>query len=176
MKLITYIFSIILIATACDSNEVVQEEAKEKVEIEKDLGLLDFDSIADESIAYTQNRDLDGDGIGDEIYFDFTGGAHCCYLLSLDLSTQDSLFTYPFEMDGGYIFDVDGSLPDHFRIEDFDKDGLPEIFMEIYTYNGEITPVEKEWTRDYGITTNYILFDFKEGAMQVRDYQLEKEL
>jgi hypothetical protein len=91
--------------------------------------------------------------------------------MSLELSSKDSLISYPFEMDGGYLLGVEDNSPDHFQIMDFDSDGLPEIYMEIYTtYNDEITPIELEWTRAYGITTNHIIFDYINGVMEVRDY------
>ena len=45
--------------------------------------------------------------------------------------------TFPFEMDGDYIGDVDNSQPDQFDIRDIDNDGLPEIEMQIQTYNGQ---------------------------------------
>jgi len=176
IKFNIYLLLIVLFVSACESKEVTEKQApKEEPISEEYFDSLAFDSILDASIAYTQNRDLDGDGISDEIYFDFTNGAHCCYLLSLDLSSSDGVIDYPFEMDGGYVMGVDGSMPNHFQINDFDEDGLPEIYMEIYTYNAEITAIEGEWTKEYGITTNYILFDYKDGKMEVRDYILTKE-
>ena len=146
------------------------EEVNKEVELEKGVDLLEFDIIAAASIAYRQNRDLDGDGLDDEIYFEFAGGAHCCYYMSLELSSKDSLLSYPFEMDGGYLLGVGENSSGQFQIKDFDNDGLPEIYMEIHAYNGEISPLESEWTRDYGITTNHIIFDYVDGLMEVRDY------
>lgn len=169
MKLSRYIFLVILFATACKMEEENKEVQKE-VEVEEGIDLFEFDSIAAASIAYRQYRDLDGDGIDDEIYFEFTGGAHCCYYMSLELSSKDSLLSYPFEMDGGYLLGVGDNSSDQFQIKDFDNDGLPEIYMEIHAYNGEISPLELEWTRDYGITTSHIIFDYIDGVMEVRDY------
>ena len=148
------------------------EEVNNEVqrEVEEDIDVLEFDSIAAASIAYRQYRDLDGDGIDDEIYFEFTGEAHCCYYMSLELSSKDSLLSYPFEMDGGYLLGVEDHSSDQFQIKDFDNDGLPEIYMEIHAYNGETSPLELEWTRDYGITTSHIIFDYIDGVMEVRDY------
>ena len=169
MKLSRYIFLVILFATACNMEEVSKEVQKE-VEVEEGIDLFEFDSIAAASIAYRQYRDLDGDGIDDEIYFEFTGEAHCCYYMSLELSSKDSLLSYPFEMDGGYLLGVGDNSSDQFQIKDFDNDGLPEIYMEIHAYNGETSPLELEWTRDYGITTSHIIFDYIDGVMEVRDY------
>ncbi len=125
----------------------------------------------EESINYTQNRDLDGDGTVDRIFFDYTGGGHCCYKMSLKLSSMSDTLFYPFEMDGGYSFAVDGSQPDHFKIEDMDDDGLDEIFMEIGTYNGQLEPLPDAWKEGYGIQTHYLLFDFKDGRMSIRDVE-----
>ena len=150
--------------------EEVNKEGQKEVEVEEYVDVLEFDSIAAASIAYRQYRDLDGDGIDDEIYFEFTGGAHCCYYMSLELSSKDSLLSYPFEMDGGYRLGVEDNSPGQFQIKDFDNDGLPEIYMEIHAYNGEASPLEIEWTRDYGITTSHIIFDYIDGVMEVRDY------
>lgn len=173
MKFSCYIFIVILFTTACNIEEVNNQVQKE-VEVEEDFDLRYFDSIAAASIAYTRNRDLDGDGINDEIYFEFTGGANCCYYLTLELSSKESLLSYPFEMDGEFMSGPDTSSLDHFQIKDFDNDGLPEIYLEIYAYHGEVTPIEIEWTRDYGITTNHIIFDYINNIMEVRDYNPAK--
>ena len=78
-------------------------------------------------------------------------------------------------IDGGYSFGiVDGSQDGHFNIKDYDQDGLVEIFMAISTYNGEAYPIEQEWINEYGIHTNYILFDFIEGKMVLKDYNDKK--
>ena len=143
MKFSIYIFSVILFATACNMEEVSNKVQKE-IESEEGVDLLEFDSIAAASIAYRQNRDLDGDGLDDEIYFEFNGGAHCCYYMSLELSSKDSLLSYPFEMDGGYLLGVEDNSSDSFQIRDFDNDGLPEIYMEIHAFNDEISPLELE--------------------------------
>jgi|GEM_PF-4009145 len=123
------------------------------------IGGPSFDQYLKESQEYLRNRDLDGDGIADEILFDYSGGAHCCYTMSLQLSSQEDLLEYPFQMDGGYIFGVDGSNPHQFRIEDVDADGRMEIRMQIDMYNGRPAPWNKKWPRRYGIHQNDILFD-----------------
>jgi len=139
----------------------------------KDTIQTEIESLIEESRSFLKNRDIDGDGNFEEICFDYTGGAHCCYKLSLKLSSIDSVFEFPFEMDGGYTFQiVDGSQPDHFFIKDYDNDGLDEIFMEIATYNGEKYLLEKLWTELYGIKTNYILIDYSDGKLVVTDHAI----
>jgi hypothetical protein len=115
--------------------------------------------------------DFDGDGNNDRIVYRFTGGAHCCYLISVLLSSDQTLREYPFEMDGGYEGGLDLGNPSRFDIKDFDGDGLPEIFMEINTYNDEIYEIPLEWTKEYGITSNYIVIDYKDAKLIVVDYQ-----
>jgi hypothetical protein len=114
---------------------------------------------------------MDGDSISDFISFDYSGGAHCCYTLSLKLSSRKDTIHYPFEMDGGYGFGiVDGSNHDQFNIADYDNDGLPEIFLGHSTYNGEPYEIDKNWTKEYGIKTNYIIFDYVNGKIELSDY------
>lgn len=144
-------------------------------ENEFDIVINEVESLIQESENYLENRDFDGDSISDYLSFSYTGGAHCCYKMSIKLSSQKDTIKYPFEMDGGYGFGiVDGSQHDHFSIDDFDQDGLAEIFIEIATYNGEKYAIEKEWTDDYGITTNYIVFDYQDGEIVIMDYDKEK--
>jgi hypothetical protein len=75
--------------------------------------------------------DIDGDGEKDKIEYCFSGGAHCCYKISVLLSKNKKRYDYPFEMDGGYVGGLDLSQTNHFFIKDYDKYGLPEIFMKI---------------------------------------------
>lgn len=130
-----------------------------------------FKELQEESKNYLLDRDIDEDGTPDHISFEYSQGAHCCYYMSIKLSTKKDTINYPFEMDGGYIFGVDGSWPEHFEINDFNCDGYDEIFMEIATYNGKKDPIPSEWTKEYGITTNTIIFDFIDGELVVVDFQ-----
>jgi|LakMenEpi03Aug12_release.lakeMendotaPanAssembly.Ray.scaffolds.fasta_scaffold129873_2 hypothetical protein len=115
--------------------------------------------------------DLDGDKINEEIYFDYSGGAHCCYHIHIKLSSNETVYDYPFDMDGGYIFGVDNSWPDKFDIQDYDKDGLPEIKMMIQTYNAEIGKVPFKWKTKYHIKSNTILIEYENGKLITRDFK-----
>lgn len=140
-----------------------------------DSSYIQVQNLIEESVNYLRNRDFDGDGKEDFVGFDYTGGAHCCYRMTLKLSSMKDSIHYPFEMDGGYGFGiVDGSNYDQFTVEDVDEDGLPEIFMGIQTYNGIKDPIPKKWTRKYGIQSNYIIFDFIDGAIILEDFDAEK--
>jgi hypothetical protein len=113
--------------------------------------------------------DFDGDGRKDTIRYFFSGGAHCCYTIAVELTGHNRVYNFPFEMDGGYMFGLDLSQPHHFNIKDYDNDGLPEIFMEINTYNGEKFPLPADWTKEYGIRSNYIIIEYKNNEITVRD-------
>lgn len=119
---------------------------------------------------WLNNFDFDGDHQIDSISFDYTGGAHCCYHISIKLSSTKKFYHYPFEMDGGYMFDVDNSWPDKFDIQDYDKDGLPEIKMKIQTYNGEIAKIPLKWKTTYHIKSNTILIEYEKEKLITRDF------
>jgi hypothetical protein len=114
--------------------------------------------------------DLDADGINDRIWFDYSGGAHCCYKIYIVLSRDSAERDFPFEMDGGYIAGVDSSQPEQFAIRDIDHDGLPEILMKIETYNAEVYPIPRKWKHLYGIKTNHIVIEYQNGRLITRDY------
>lgn len=114
--------------------------------------------------------DLDGDFVNDNIFFEFTGGAHCCYKINIVLSSDKEERKFPFEMDGGYVFFVDNSIPEQFDIKDIDHDGLPEILMQIQTYNGRPEDIPSEWTKQYGIRSNKIIIEYSGGEIITRDY------
>ncbi len=115
--------------------------------------------------------DLDGDGIKDHIYFDFSGGAHCCYKINIVLTSDKKERTFPFEMDGGYIGGIDNSKPDQFDIRDIDNDRLPEILMRIQTYNGGSKAIPVKWQTEYGIKSNHIVIEYKGEQLTIRDYK-----
>lgn len=115
--------------------------------------------------------DLDGDGVNDRINFDFSGGAHCCYKISIILSSDRTERTYPFQMDGGYVgtAGIDNSKPYQFDIRDADGDGLPEILMQIQTYNGIAQKIPRKWRRKYHITGNHIMIEYENCRLEVKD-------
>jgi hypothetical protein len=112
--------------------------------------------------------DLDGDGSNDTIHIDFSEGAHCCYRISVTLTSTGATTKLPFELDGGYAYGLDLGRPDHFDVRKIDAP-LPEIVMEIETYNGEENPLPKEWKKRYGFSTHHIAVGFPGGKLRVRD-------
>lgn len=162
-------FALIACSNTSSEQSVVSSTSEKEVEISDSTPI-------DESENYLENRDFDGDKISDHLSFHFTGGAHCCYKMVLKLSSLKDTIKYPFEMDGGYVFGVDGSQPEQFNIGDFDEDGLPEIFMRISTYNGEEYPIDPELTSEYGIKSNHIIFNYSNGAIVLEDYDEKKHI
>lgn len=169
-------YLLIFILSGCN-NFSSEESVIGKTEEITDAMFKEDKSLIEESKNYLQNRDFDGDKIDDYLSFNYTGGAHCCYKMILKLSSEKDTIEYPFEMDGGYEFGiVDGSQHDKFNIDDYDKDGLPEIFMEISTYNGEKYSIDTEWTIKYGIKSNDIIFNYSNGKIVIEDYDEKKHI
>ena len=167
-----WLLCLVLIGCNNTSSErgVKKDYPKKEKETSKSIS-SELGSLPAESKSYLQHRDFDGDKIMDHLSFNYTGGAHCCYKMILKLSSMKDTVKYPFEMDGGYEFGrVDGSRHDQFEIYDFDKDGLPEIFMGISIYNGEKNPIDPEWFRKYGIQGNFIIFNYNDGEIVIENY------
>jgi hypothetical protein len=119
---------------------------------------------------WLQSFDIDGDGKKDNIDFEFSRGAHCCYKIEITLSKSKKTVKFPFEMDGGYVGgSIDNRHPWHFDIRDIDNDGLPEILMRIETYSYHVYPIPKKWQKRYGFKTNFIVIEYEKGKLKVRD-------
>jgi hypothetical protein len=120
---------------------------------------------------WLEQFDFDGDGLNDQVLFHYSGGAHCCYTLEVILTSNKKSVKYPFQMDGGYVGGVDDSRPDQLKIEDIDRDGLPEIVVQIETYNGKSHTIPKAWQKQYGITTNKVVIEYEDGQLHTRDFE-----
>jgi hypothetical protein len=123
----------------------------------------------DPAIPWTHTFDLDGDGANDEIEVSFSGGAHCCYRLSVYLSSTGEAHPLPFELDGGYIGGLDLSRPEQFEIRKTDGT-LPELVMRVGIYNGELQPIPQIWTEQYGVRTHRVAVGFTGGRLRIRDW------
>ncbi|MEJ2694441.1 MAG: hypothetical protein P8166_15775 [Candidatus Thiodiazotropha sp.] len=115
--------------------------------------------------------DFDGDKHKDTVLVSFSDGAHCCYRISIKLSSQSHPVSFPFWIDGGYVGGLDLSNPDNFFISDFDHDGKPEIYMHISQYNGKSYPILKEWQQKYDFKSNNIIIDFKGNRFVIYDFK-----
>jgi hypothetical protein len=119
-----------------------------------------------------QNQfDFDGDRIIDSIYYQSTGGANCCYELSVRLSKFQKLLKIPFLVDGGYLF-FDLSQKENFNIIDQNNDGTFEIFINIDHIERDFATDELNSLQDkYGFKTSKIRVDLSEGEIKVFDYK-----
>jgi hypothetical protein len=117
--------------------------------------------------------DFDGDGINDTVEVTFTGGAHCCYRLAVRLTSNGVTHRLPFQLDGGYVGGLDLSQPRRFDIRSTDGN-LPELLMEIETYDGKPAPIPDAWQRQYGFRTHYVAVGFAHGQLHVRDWPRAK--
>lgn len=170
-RVLTLVFICSFFCGCADTSSKEEAEVNHNSKEVVDSNSLEVSNIVQNGDDYLKGRDFDGDGLSDEILFFYTGGAHCCYQFSLKLSSHQDTLTYPFEMDGGYEFgNVDGSQPSQFKIDDFDGDGNPEIFMKIGTYNGVESPVDSAWKLAFGVKSNSIIFDYVNGKIVVEDY------
>lgn len=115
--------------------------------------------------------DLDGDGKPDRIGVTFTGGAHCCYRLDLRSSRAGRAYSLPFELDGGYPRGFDLGQPEQFHVADNNGDGLPDLYLQIATYNGKPGPIPLAWRTRWGIRTNQVVVSLKGGRLVVRDLE-----
>lgn len=110
---------------------------------------------------FLKKWDFDQDGINDTIYFEYTGGAHCCYHIRINTTSDKKTWSYNDDMDGGYVMGVDDSYPEKFNIKNYDNDSAPEILMEINSYNGEYYP-----------GGGHILLDYHDGYFFKKDFDL----
>lgn len=83
----------------------------------------------EQDLSWQSRYDFDQDNKIDTISYTYSGGAHCCYYLSINLSSLQQEVEIPYEIEGGYMF-FDLSKPDNFNILDIDKDERPEIFIK----------------------------------------------
>jgi hypothetical protein len=126
-------------------------------------------SHGDDGVPWTHAFDFDGDGVNDTVEVTFTGGAHCCYRLAVRLTSTGARHRLPFQLDGGYVGGLDLSQPRRFYIRRTDGD-LPELLMQIETYNGKPEPLPDVWRQQYGIRTHYVAVGFVRGQPRVRDW------
>ena len=121
------------------------------------------------SIPWTEQFDFDGDGRADRIHPSFTGGAHCCYRIAVELTSLGETVALPFQLDGGYVGGLDLSAPAHFDVKKLEGHSLPELLMEIETYNGVPKELPPEWRRRFGIVSHHVAVGFPNGKTVVRD-------
>jgi hypothetical protein len=111
--------------------------------------------------------DFDGDGRDDRVTTEFTGGAHCCYRLTIELASG-AKHELPFELDGGYVFGLDTTFPERFNAADFTGDGHPDLCMQIATDDAVEEAVPREWIDRWHLRSRYVVVYFADGELEVR--------
>lgn len=96
-------------------------------------GAIDGGASADAAVAL----DLDGDGAADRVVESFSGGAHCCYRITIELAAGPHL-ALPFDLDGG-----DLGRTAHYDVA-IEGDSRPALRMTIATYGGHPEPLAPE--------------------------------
>jgi hypothetical protein len=91
---------------------------------------------------YSNNWDLDGDGILDKIMFVGNDGAHIYYRILIHLSSIDNFFFYPYLSTDMPMYEPidllrknDDSMFPVFVVHDFNKDGKEDIYLNISKNN-----------------------------------------
>lgn len=124
--------------------------------------------------AWREAHDFDGDGVRDVIVIDFSGGAHCCYTVGVYLSSRGQTLRLPFQLDGGLSPGQDLiDRPERFSLRE-EPDDLPEIVMEIETYNGEPSTLHPAWRRRWGVRSHRVAACFAGGRLRLRDESGER--
>ena len=119
--------------------------------------------------AWRRAYDWDGDGEKDEVNDRFSGGGHCCYRVGVLLSSKKTTTWLPFWMDGGYVHPMDlPDIPEQFSVGRT-PGGLPEMRMQIATYNGVPASLPQSWRDRYRIRSHTIGVSFPKGNVRVRD-------
>jgi hypothetical protein len=123
---------------------------------------------------YSNKWDLDGDNKNDSILFIGNGGAHTYFHLRIVLTKDNLIRDFPtFHLDMPYVGKIEtlkewGKHPGvQFVIHDFDSDGIDEIYLNIDNPFGSIPKKMKR----QGLTSPYILIDFSENKLKVRNFE-----
>ena len=162
-----------MLLVACSSREQAVVSSKHDAAVvahTADAGVADtatIDAVPGAGDPHWAKRfDFDGDHIPDEIASTFSGGAHCCYTLSVKLSQSGRVVAVPFELDGGYPGGLDLSQPGNFHVE-LGADGVASLWMRIASYGARSEAIPLAWVRDYGIHSHLIRVELRGGTLHV---------
>lgn len=127
---------------------------------------------------YSNNWDLDNDGINDGVFFVGTGGAHLYYFLRIVLSSDKAVRDFPYLQSDFPFFAMDEWLTEtdfnsinnqvQLAVIDFEKDSTNDIYIELD--NSTIQAYHKILKRKR-IKTNYVVLTFKKGKAILKDFK-----
>jgi hypothetical protein len=125
---------------------------------------------------YAGNWDFDGDGKHDSLLFIGNRGAHLYFYLQLVLSSDKKQYQFPYLLvDFPLVSTKEGLIQNElltqFAVDDFDNDGLPEIFIN--TDNG-MANIPDIW-KQKGIKSKKILMSFNKGNLSIRNYNKQTQ-
>lgn len=122
---------------------------------------------------YADRYDIDADGVKDSIAFIGNGGAHTYFHFEIWLSSTKAWIRYPW-------LETDWPYPEKVRrveevssgyhqlvIQDFDQDGIDEIYLNLDQSSVDGSPELKK----RGITSGELLVDFKEGHLVIKQFE-----
>jgi hypothetical protein len=158
---------LVLVACACSAKPEVKPRDDAAPHVTADArSIRDAAPVDAIDPNWTRAYDLDGDHVPDTIASTFSGGAHCCYKVSVALSASRRVVELPFELDGGYLGGLDLSQPANFAVE-LGADGVAMLRMRIASYAGRAEAIPLDWVRRYGIRSHSIRVSLRDGKLHV---------
>lgn len=161
---------LVVVACACSAKPAPKhrdDAAPVGHQTDAQLALPDATTIAENNPNWKISYDFDGDHVPDAITTTYSGGAHCCYKVSVGLSKSRQVIDLPFELDGGYPNGLDLSRPS-FAIE-VGADRVASFRMEIARYGVDYEPIPLAWAKTYGIRSHSIRVGLRDGRVHVEN-------
>lgn len=122
---------------------------------------------------YSDNWDLDGDGILDRVMFVGNGGAHLIYRLLIYISSTDDFIFYPYLCTDMPVYSPSDSLISNvnatpsFVVYDFNDDGKDDIYFKLI--NDNYIP---DTLKQMGIETTKLILNYneKDRSFDINNY------
>jgi hypothetical protein len=124
-------------------------------------------NAAPADLGWRTRFDFDGDGRPDRVTLEYTGGAHCCYLLSVAL-TSGPVMAIPFELEGGYTQGLSLEHPENLRV-DVGSDGVAAFGMRIASPIWRAGRIPLEWTETHGVRSHHVRVHLRGGQLRVEN-------
>lgn len=162
--IILTIFTLTVFSQQTDSLNISSNSFKESYRKSNPTLTYSYDDIS-QIHNYSNNWDLDKDGIKDELYFVGTGGAHLYYFLKVVLSSDKKSREFNFiQSDFPFLTAIDtvdlAKTVIGFVLSDIDENKTPTIIVKLddQTYNAN-----KKILTDKKIKTKNITISFENG-------------